>query len=611
MARILRATVLLPAGLLLVSWPVSAQVRLGEVSADSNGTISTGYTATYGNLTGSSHGWTVGGDAALSGSFYNPNFLSFNASLYLNQSRANSNFQSISNASGANVSVNIFDGSHFPGSITYSKAYNSEGNYAVPGLANYVTHGNSDTFGINWSESIPDAPSFSAGFQTGTSNYSVYGTNDEGETAFHSLNFHSAYQAAGFNMGAYYTLGGSHSLIPQIVAGEATTESHGDNSGLGFNATHKLPLKGTFSAGVNRSSWNSDYLGYSSTGSIDTFNSLAAIHPLNRLSFSASLNYSDNLSGELIESVAAAGGVIPGLNSNESSNSLDVSGVASYTPLSNLQTSGFIERRSQSFLGEDYAVNSFGGSATYAHKLLNGSFNSAFSMSANEADKTGQDTLSFSTNENYTSVILGWHVTGSFGYAQNAQTLLVTYMNSFYNYSGNIRRRWGQFNVSAGGGGARTALTQQAGTTNSSQSYNASTGYGPWVTVTGSYTKASGQALATGSGLIPVPVPSPTLPSNLVSLFGGTSYSGGFSSSPVKKLTLTASYSRSDSNTSSSIITSANQNEQFNSLIQYQFRKMYFTSGYARLEQGFSGSGSPPETISTYYAGVSRWFNFF
>ncbi len=599
------------AGFLLLALPVSAQVHLGEISADSNGTISTGYTASFGNMIASDHSWTLGGDTTLSGSFYNPNFLSFDASLYLNQSRANSNFQSISNASGVDASVNLFGGSHFPGSITYSKAYNSEGNYAVPGLANYVTHGNSDALGINWSESLPNVPSFSAGFQSGNSNYSVYGTNDSGKNAFHSFNLHSAYEVAGFNMGAYYSVGASHSLIPQVVAVEQATEAHTDNSAYGFNATHKLPLKGSFSAGVNRSSWNSDYLGYSTNGTIDTFNSLAAVHPLNRLSLSASVNYSDNLSGQLIQSVVTAGGLISGLNSKEASNSLDLMGVASYTPLSNLQTTAFVERRSQSFLGEDYGVNSYGGSATYGHKLLDGSFNAAVTLSANAADKTGEDSLSFSTNENYSSVILGWHVTGSFGYSQNAQTLLVTYMNSFYNYSGNVRRRWGQFNVSAGAGGARTALTQQAGTTNSSQSYNASIGYGAWITATGNYSKAGGQALATGSGLIPVPVPSPTLPSGLVSLFGGTSYSGGLSSSPVKKLILTATYSKSVSDLSSNAITSANQNEQFNSLIQYQFRKLNFTSGFARLEQGFSVSGLPPESISTYYVGVSRWFSFF
>ena len=193
--------VFVQAGLLLLAWPVAAQVEFGETSTDLNGTISTGYTATYGNMTGSDHGWTVGGAATLSGSFYNPNFLSFNVSLYLNQSRANSNFQSISDASGVNASANIFGGSNFPGSISYSKAYNSEGNYAVPGLANYVTHGNSDTFGINWSENLPDAPSFSAGFQMGNSQYSVYGTNDQGNNAFHSLNLHSGYRRGGLQHG--------------------------------------------------------------------------------------------------------------------------------------------------------------------------------------------------------------------------------------------------------------------------------------------------------------------------------------------------------------------------------------------------------------------------
>ncbi len=212
-------------GLLLPGLPVAAQVRLGETSTNLSGTVSSGYTADYGNMTGSAHGCSVGGEGELSGSFYNPNFLSFNASYFLNQSRANSNFQSISDASGVDLSTNIFGGSHFPGSISYSKAYNSEGNYAVPGLANYVTHGNNETFAINWSETLPGVPSFSAAYQMGSGKYSVYGTNDEGSNAFHSLNLHSGYTVAGFSMGGYYSKGGGHSLIPEVVTGEASGKS--------------------------------------------------------------------------------------------------------------------------------------------------------------------------------------------------------------------------------------------------------------------------------------------------------------------------------------------------------------------------------------------------
>ncbi len=602
---------MLQAGLLLLAWPVAAQLRFGEVSSSANGTLSTGYTAGYGNMEGSNHGWTVGGEGAFSGSFHSPNFLTFNASVYLNQSRANSDFQSISDASGVNLSTNIFSGSKFPGSVTFSEAYNSDGNYAVPGLANYVTHGNSDTFGVVWSENLPDVPSFSAGFQMGSSQYSVYGSNDNGNNNFHSLNLHSSYKLDGFNMGAYYTNGGGHSLIPQLLTGQISGQIDTGNSAEGFNASHELPLHGTFSAGINRSSWNSNYLGTSTTGTVDLTSALAAIHPTNKLTFSVSTDYSDNLSGQLIQAVIQAGGAVSGLNSQASSSSFDLMSVGTYSIAPSVQTSAFVERRTQTFLGENYGVNSYGASATYGHGLLNGTFNSAVTFTANSSDNTGEDTLGFSATENYSNLFRGWHVTESFGYSQNAQTLLVTYMNSFYNYSMNIRRNWGAFNISAGAGGGRTALSQSAGTTDSSDSYTASVGYGPLITATGSYSKASGQAIETGAGLVTIPVPPPTLPSNLISLFGGDSYSVGLSSTPTKKLILAASFSKSLSNTTNSSVNSTNETSEFNTLVQYRFRKLSFTSGYSRLQQGFSVSGTSPEIVGTYYAGVSRWFNFF
>ena len=196
-------------------------------------------------MTGSDHGWTLGGDANLSGSFYNPNFLSYNASVYLNQSRANSNYQSISDASGFDLTSNIFGGSRFPGSISYSKAFNSEGNYAVPGLANYVTHGNNNTFGVNWSENLPDAPSLSAGFQLGNSQYSVYGTNDQGQQ-------HVSFAQPPFGLPGWRAstwaptipLGGGHSLIPEVVSGQQNTETNQTNSIYGFNRLAPAPLAG-------------------------------------------------------------------------------------------------------------------------------------------------------------------------------------------------------------------------------------------------------------------------------------------------------------------------------------------------------------------------------
>jgi hypothetical protein len=608
LARLAKLATLFAFGVLLPGLSLHAQMQWGETST--RGTLSSGYTATYGNMTGSSHGWTLGGTGNFSGSFHNPNFLSYNFSPYLNQSRANSDFQSISTASGLNLSANIFGGSKFPGSINYSKAYNSEGNYSIPGLANFVTHGNSDTFGVNWSENLEGKPSFSAGYQMGTSTYNVYGSSDNGNNAFHSVNLHSGYNWEGFNMGAFYTYGNAHSMVPQIVAGQVL-RSQSNTDVYGLNASHSLPLHGSASASWNRSNWDSSFLGYDSTGTIDTVNATAGVHPTNNFGFTVTTNYSDNLTGQLEQQVIAAGGVLPGLNTSQSSDSFDLMAVATYTLLTNLQTSGYVERRSQTFLGTTYGVTSYGGDGVYTHRLLNGTINGAVNVMANHSDQNGSDTIGFSANESYSNVVLGWHVNESFGYAQNAQTLLVTYTNSFYNYSGSLRRSWGRFNLGAGAGGSRTALTQQAGTSNSSETYNANAGFGSIFTASGSYSKADGQALATGAGLVGVPIPTPVLPSDLVSLFGGKSYSWSLSSSPARNLTLTAAYGKSSNNTMTNGISSANSNNQFNSLIQYQVRKLTFVSGYSRLQQGFSGTGTQPEIISSYYAGLSRWFNIF
>ena len=610
MARSIQFVFIFTAGCLLPGLSLQAQLKFGETSTTGNATLSTGYDATYGNMTPSTHGWQVGGAANFSGYFHSPNFLSYTVAPYLNQSRANSDFQSISNASGVNLSANIFAGSKFPGSVNYAKAWNADGNYAIPGLANYVTHGDSDTFGVNWAENLEHKPSFSAGYQMGSSQYSVYGSNDNGSNAFHSINLHSGYLWEGFNMGAFYTYGNSHAQIPEVVTGEFQNTKANTNL-MGGNVSHPLPLNGNAAASFTRSVFNTEYLGYSANGTVDVTNASAGIHPMDRLSASVTLNYSDNLAGQLYEAVIGAGGVAPGLTTSETSNSFDLMSVVTYTPAQNLQTSGFVEQRSQTFLGETYGLTSYGGDAIYTHKLLNGVVNGTGSISANHADQKGQDTIGFSATETYANVLGGWHLNESFSYAQNMQTLLITYTNSFYNYSANIRKSWGKFNFGAGAAGSRTALTQQSGTESSSESYNGSIGYGSMLIGTGSYSRANGQALATGAGLVGVPIPSPVLPSNLLYMFGGESYSASLSSSPVKHLIVSANYANSSYNTVSNLITSANNNTQFNTLIQYQVRKITFVSGYARLQQGFSTSGTPPQVICSYYAGLSRWFNIF
>src|SRR5215813_1853017 len=118
------------AAVLLLALPSAGQIVIGDnLNLNANGTVSANYAGTYGNQIASSHGIGIGGTLGLSGFFYNPSFLSFNLNPYYNQSRSNANFGSITDASGVTLSSAIFSGSKFPGSVNYSSAYNSTGNY--------------------------------------------------------------------------------------------------------------------------------------------------------------------------------------------------------------------------------------------------------------------------------------------------------------------------------------------------------------------------------------------------------------------------------------------------------------------------------------------------
>jgi hypothetical protein len=588
------------------------QLKLGENSMNLNGTLSGGYNGDFGNLIPSDHSMSFGGAGTLSGFYYDPNFLSYTISPYVNQARDNSSFQSISDASGVNINTSIFAGSKFPGSINYAKADNSEGNFAIPGLANYTTHGNSDTFGISWAEMVPNLPSLSASFQMATNQYSIYGSNDNGSTNSRSFSLRSAYMLEGFNLSAYFSDGDSHSDIPQVLQGSTQAETATSSSrNYGFAVGHALPLHGGFSANVNRSDVDSDFLGYSYNGTIDTYTGTAAFQPTQKFHFSVSTNYSDNLSGTLFQAITSAGGLITPPAQGQSSNSLDVQGNTSYSIMANMQALGSVDHREQSFLGKDYSADSYGGGITYGRVLLGGNFNSAGTVTENRISTSSSNELGFSGTVNYNKRFDGWTAGVFANYAQNVQTLLITYMSSFYGYGGNIRRRWGKFGWTAGTSFNKTGLTEQAGTSSSGESYNTSIGYSKWINLNGTYSKANGTGIETGAGLAETPTPQPVLsPADLIT-FGGKSYSAGLASNPKRRLTIAGSFARAYGNSNVLGVLSANNTEQINVLLQYQFRKMYLTGGYSRLNQGFSASGTPPEKISAFYFGVSRWFNFF
>lgn len=640
MARRFQTACILVAGILLLSLPSAAQITIGDnLSVSSSGTVSTGYTDTYGNDIDSSHGLGFGGAAAFNGYYYNPGFVSFSLNPYYNQSRSNSGIGSISDASGVTLTSSIFSGSHFPGSVNYSANFNSTGNYGIPGITSLNTNGNNQNFGINWGAYLPGLPTLSLGYQQGTSDYTLYGSDENGSSNFRSLNLTSTYNLFGFGLTGAISHGTSDALIPGVVIGGQTATSDSDTTTYGLNVAHPLPWNGNFTSSFNRSDINSDYLGYSFNGTIDVALATLNFHPTSKLNLTASANYTDNLTGSLYEalipgasgtfSATGAASSSSGIATNQSSTTpgsgvvgVDQTGGQEsshglnflfntlYSFTRNFELQGQFERREQSFAGETYGSNLYDAGVYYNRILAGGFLGTSFTVYDSTLDGSNQNQLGFGASGSYGRRIGAWQVNSYFNYVQNVQSYLVTYDTSSYNFSGSVGRKLGStFFFNAGGGAGRSALTDVPGSSSSSESFSVNLGAKKYA-FGASYSKSDGNSLATAGGLVNTPLP-PIIPTNLLVGYGGTSYSASASAVPRRHLNLSLSYVKSKNNFDNTGIVTFNNYESENAYFQYQFRQLGINGGYTHLEQGFSASGAPPARISSVYIGVYRWFNFF
>ena len=317
--------------LLTLVLPAPAQVQVGDnVNMNLNGTLSTGYTGDFSNYAGSDHGLNIGGNADLNGFYYSPSFLSFDLQPFYNQSRENSNFQSIFRDQRRFHRASIFGGSHFPGTITYTKAYNSEGGYGLPGLGNITTHGNNDNLGIGWGIHLPDLPSVSFQFMDGNNTNSVFGTNSESTSHSDTFGVNVSHTLAGFHLTGGYQYNKVQAVTPEFLTGQPPETSNSSGNSFNLGVGHGLPLNGGISAGVSRSDISSEYTGGNYNATIDTFNSGANFQPMRNLNLGVNTQYTDNLGGTLYQSIIAAGGVVPPSLLEYSTHSLGIDGYANY-----------------------------------------------------------------------------------------------------------------------------------------------------------------------------------------------------------------------------------------------------------------------------------------
>ncbi len=601
--------------LLLAAIPLaSAQQKVGdEVRIKAGGLFTAGYQGNYGDggEIQNSHGLDFGFNGDINGSYHNPNFLSFDIVPYFNQSRADSNYQSLTGASGVTATANLFTGSNFPGSISYRNDYNSTGTFGLNGQPNFTTHGHGQGFGVGWSALLPGLPTLSASYSQGSGSGTVYGTDQQSGSDTKLFNVRSTYAVEGFRMNGYFDHNTLHSVLPEFLAG--AQESVSDTSGhdFGFGANRNLPLNGSFYANYSRSEASTDFLGaQDSTSSYTTSTETAGatFHPLQKLSLTTNESYTDNLSGYLSQNLISNGIVQQPLNLGTGSNSLTVGGGATYQFTNSLSGQAQATYYDQRYFDKTYTGTYISGTVYYARRLWD-----LFSFSGGvveSSDGQGNNSVGLIGNINYFHRIKGWETSGSFSYAQNVQSILITYTTSYYNYDARLHRRLGHGVAWVGAfSGSRSGLTNQPGSENHSESYSSSFSSRRF-TVTGNYTKSSGESILTNNGLITIP-PTPGVPVGNLVLYGGDGYGGGIAASPVRRLTISGTFSRALSNTVSGATDSRNNTEIFNAQVQYHFRRIGLLSGFTRFTQGISASGAPPGTANSYFIGVSRWFDFF
>src|ERR1019366_10792987 len=116
------------------------------------------------------------------------------------------------------------------------------------------------------------------------------------------------------------------------------------------------------------------------------------------------------------------------------------------------------------------------------------------------------------------------------------------------------------------------------------------------LSASGSYSQSGGTSILTQAGLLVQPVPLPAAGFGGLTTFNARSEGGGVGLSPTRKLNISASYSRSNSFTQNSAVSSTNFSDQIYSRVTYRFRKLNFNSGYYRVRQLVSATGTPPTT---------------
>jgi hypothetical protein len=569
-----------------------------------NGSLGAVYTGSFGNYIGSSHSLGLGVNGTLQGYYYHPQFLNFEVRPYYDRAQFNSESQTITRGTGLDSSLNVFGGSHFPGSISYGRNFNSNSEFRIAGVPSVLGDSSGSNLNITWNALFSGLPSLQASYSMADSTSTLLGTTNRGESSSRSFSLNSSYALGGFNLQGLLGHYKTDLLSPSFLTAEAFTNAS-SNTNYGVTATRSLPLSGSLGLGWSRTTSESGDEDFAS----NSYTASAGFSPWRRLSISGLVNYTTNIFAALAQSFSDTP-VSPLVQLDLGSNSSYINSTGTFMVGHGLAITGYLNHRIQHFQGRDSENTQYGGTANF--QRVNNLFGFLrFSIGVvDTATQEGNSAIGLVTNLAMTRKFGRWDTSADFNYSQNTQTFFGIVTTSNYIYGGMLRRKINSStHWSASFRESRSGLTAQEGSNNISDSFSTNLSWERY-SLSGSYSRAKGEALLGANGTLTA-TPIGSIISDYFLTFDARSYSMMASTELFRMLTLSGGYTNVSSSAIRNTLSTFNNGDRFNARLSFRMRRLHFIAGFDRAMQKSSAVPGGPRAVNSYYVSLSRWFNVF
>ena len=604
--RIMRGMGWFGLAVLLCTPQARAQLAVGNsLKMNLSGSLGYGYSASYGDAS-SGHGQNLIGSGTLTGSYYNPGFISFTARPYWDRNQNNGGSGSIAHDNGIDTSMNFFGGSSFPGGISYGKSFSNGSQFGVPGVGGIETHGSGQSFGANWSELLPGLPPVYVSFSSSDGSFSALGSDGKNHSSSRNFSTGTSYSILGFNLSANLNHGNSSFDYSDVLGW--TSSGTSSSTSYSLAGQHRLPFRGGMGVSFGHSSYGSK-TPVETSGSTNTFNANTSFAPWSRFSFSGQGQYTTNLMAAIGQELLPVGGILQ-LPSNGGSHSLGLGGGASFSIGHGWTTNATVNRTSVSFGGFDNVSTQFSGVVSYqVARSLFGLLHFSAGI-VDLANKQGNAGAGMVGNVGMDHRFGRWDTSADFSYSQDVRTLYGIAVTSNYSYGGSLRRKLNSNTYWSGAGrSSHSGLSPQVGSSSAAQSMSTSLMWGRYM-MSGGYSQSQGQSVLSSSGVL-TPMAGASLITNDFLLFNGRSLSASGSTRLFRRINLAGAYSRSRSELVAPLGNTFAATQTYNVHVDYRLRKMSLIGGFSRIQQNASVVKSGPFMLNSFYLSFSRWFNVF